>query len=100
MKSILSIAVVLSVAGFGCAVESGGTPVDSEAVGTHEDAIVGGADAQITDFPWQISLQDTDGHHHCGGSIIDERYIVTAQHCFKFGATATGPRDPKSLLSP
>jgi hypothetical protein len=45
-----------------------------------EKAIVGGADVAIADHPWQISLQ-ADGFHFCGGSIISDRWIVTAQHC-------------------
>ena len=45
-----------------------------------EKAIVGGADVAIADHPWQISLQ-ADGFHFCGGSIISDRHVLTAQHC-------------------
>lgn len=42
--------------------------------------IVGGSDANIEDYPYQISLQYY-GSHICGGSIISTRYVLTAAHC-------------------
>lgn len=46
--------------------------------------VVGGHDATRGDFPYQISLQY--GYtflltHMCGGSILNERWIMTAGHC-------------------
>uniref|UniRef100_A0A182WMS8 CLIP domain-containing serine protease n=1 Tax=Anopheles minimus TaxID=112268 RepID=A0A182WMS8_9DIPT len=49
------------------------------------DRIVGGQPTKIDEFPWTalIEYQKPDGRFgfHCGGSIINERYIVTAAHC-------------------
>jgi hypothetical protein len=50
--------------------------------------IVGGMDADIKDYPWQISIfsLDESGNllsHSCGGSIIDPYWIVTAAHCIR-----------------
>lgn len=42
--------------------------------------IVGGYAINITQAPYQVSLQRY-GSHFCGGSIISERWIVTAAHC-------------------
>ncbi|XP_076664770.1 chymotrypsin-1-like [Andrena cerasifolii] len=42
--------------------------------------IVGGKDAPIGKFPYQISMRK-GGRHFCGGSIISPRYILTAAHC-------------------
>merc|ERR1712213_251406 len=41
--------------------------------------IVGGVEATPHQFPWQVGLF-FDGYF-CGGSIISEKYILTAAHC-------------------
>ncbi|XP_055378632.1 trypsin Blo t 3-like [Condylostylus longicornis] len=42
--------------------------------------IVGGDDAEIENYPYQISLQ-LKGQHFCGGSIYKPNVIITAAHC-------------------
>lgn len=44
--------------------------------------IFGGYPLNITQVPWQVSLHDQNGKRHfCGGSIISDRWILTAAHC-------------------
>lgn len=45
--------------------------------------IVGGSDAAPNQFPYIASLRWTRGNdlHFCGGSIIDQSWILTAAHC-------------------
>ncbi|ERE90205.1 serine protease 55 [Cricetulus griseus] len=43
--------------------------------------IIGGQEAEVGEFPWQVSIQEK-GHHFCGGSIISEWWILTVAHCF------------------
>lgn len=45
---------------------------------------MGGRNATIEEFPWQVSLINiTNGRHFCGGFIIDRFTIGTAAHCFQ-----------------
>nr|UXX33473.1 serine protease-like protein [Holotrichia oblita] len=42
--------------------------------------IIGGEDATIEEFPYQVSLRIL-GSHSCGGVIISSDYVLTAAHC-------------------
>ena len=46
--------------------------------------IVGGEDADIADYPWQVALM-IGNQQFCGGSIIHEQWILTAAHCVADG---------------
>ncbi|XP_019878703.2 trypsin-7-like [Aethina tumida] len=42
--------------------------------------IVGGVAVNITDYPYQVSLQYRR-NHMCGGSIVGPTWVITAAHC-------------------
>ena len=42
--------------------------------------IIGGEEAENHEFPWAVALLE-GGWHVCGGSVISDRYVLTAAHC-------------------
>ncbi|XP_034535551.1 chymotrypsin A-like [Notolabrus celidotus] len=62
-------------AAYGC-----GNPAISPVI-TGYSRIVNGEEAVPHSWPWQVSLQDYTGFHFCGGSLINENWVVTAAHC-------------------
>merc|ERR1711865_479317 len=43
--------------------------------------IRGGEAVQPADYPWFASLALNDGHHQCGGVLIDPHWVLTSAHC-------------------
>lgn len=76
-------AVLLSLAAAG----NGSTIIDPENrfLYSGHGRIFGGHRAQKGQFPYQASLRANIGNnkwfHYCGGSIITNRFVVTAAHC-------------------
>ncbi|XP_037373998.1 chymotrypsinogen B-like [Talpa occidentalis] len=67
--------ITLVGAAFGC-----GVPAIPPVV-SGVQRIVNGKAAVPGSWPWQVSLQDSNGFHYCGGSLVNESWVVTAAHC-------------------
>ncbi|XP_070851914.1 spaetzle-processing enzyme-like [Drosophila suzukii] len=66
-----------------CCPEPGNVLPDDKTCGWRPGAhrIFGGVEAQPNEFPWMALLLDIEGKGVCGGSLINNRYVVTAAHC-------------------
>ncbi|XP_062549192.1 CLIP domain-containing serine protease B4-like [Armigeres subalbatus] len=60
-------------------------PLPSECGVQYDDRIVGGERTGIATYPWIARIQHVDQRNnsafHCAGSLINQRYVLTAAHC-------------------
>jgi secreted trypsin-like serine protease len=75
----------------GCGPQTPEETQPQEPVTSSTQEIVGGTNTTIAANPWQVSLQSSSGSHFCGGSVLNENWILTAQHCVKSGSTISKP---------
>lgn len=85
---VLAIAALLIISGVAPTTEASAQSSFSGVV--RPERIVGGSAATISDAPWQVALIDRSEEsdysndldaQYCGGSILDDKWIVTAAHC-------------------
>ncbi|XP_063065503.1 chymotrypsin B-like [Engraulis encrasicolus] len=67
--------LALVVSALGC-----GVP-EIEPVVSGYSKIVNGENAVSGSWPWQVSLQQPDKFHFCGGTLINNQWVLTAAHC-------------------
>ncbi|EGT40823.1 hypothetical protein CAEBREN_29661 [Caenorhabditis brenneri] len=49
---------------------------------TLDHRLIGGSEAAPHSWPWTVQLLTRLGQHRCGGSLIDDSFVLTAAHCF------------------
>uniref|UniRef100_A0A8C1XNN4 Zgc:171592 n=1 Tax=Cyprinus carpio TaxID=7962 RepID=A0A8C1XNN4_CYPCA len=77
--TIFSITCLTLVASaLGCGVPA----IKPQTIGSR---IVNGQNAISGSWPWQVSLQLPSGFHFCGGSLINQNWVLTAAQCAVVG---------------
>ncbi|WP_343064010.1 serine protease [Haloechinothrix aidingensis] len=92
VSSMVAAAVLGAIGAFGA---FGGTTASATA--DHAGAqpfIVGGDRASVSDHPYVVYLADHRGTQYCGGTLIDDRTVLTAAHC-----VANVPRHRYSVVA-
>ncbi|XP_054855111.1 trypsin-3-like [Eublepharis macularius] len=74
------MAIFLYVVLLGVAVA---TPLNGYGGGDDDDKIIGGYECLAHSQPWQVFLTYGAGYRWCGGSLINDRWIISAAHCYK-----------------
>ncbi|XP_037298546.1 trypsin-1 isoform X2 [Manduca sexta] len=59
-----------------CGIKNGPTTYGTQ----DEERIVGGHNADLNEWPWIVALFNS-GRQFCGGSLIDDRHVLSAAHC-------------------
>jgi secreted trypsin-like serine protease len=79
-RSLWALLTVGSLALFGQSI----APVAQDEIKPAGRRIVGGEKTDIKQHPWQVALniRVADRIYLCGGSIIADRWVLTAAHCF------------------
>ena len=67
------------------------------AVALDDDKIVGGYECEPYSKPWTVSLNS--GYHFCGGSLVNENWVVSAAHCYKSYVSALNQCTIYSFIS-
>ncbi|XP_063169805.1 coagulation factor IX-like [Candoia aspera] len=50
----------------------------------HRIRVVGGMESKKGEVPWQVYVLNSEQKGFCGGTIINEKWVVTAAHCLEF----------------
>uniref|UniRef100_A0A3B4HB15 Peptidase S1 domain-containing protein n=1 Tax=Pundamilia nyererei TaxID=303518 RepID=A0A3B4HB15_9CICH len=66
----------------------GGNLTDSGGAGGSEmqPRVVGGSLERRGGSPWQVLIHRSDGFGFCGGTLVSDRWVVSAAHCFEESA--------------
>lgn len=84
MLRIVTTIIVLTFCYLQTTLQSPVQTTSNEVCGYNKDnrypKIVGGKDAIHGQFPWTVSIK-LNKRHHCGGSLINRQWILTAAHC-------------------
>ncbi|XP_062699407.1 trypsin 5G1-like [Aedes albopictus] len=85
VRIVLYLSLTLFACAFGASTEGSFNPLrpwwNARRRASSGGRIVGGFEVAVEDIPFQVSLSHDDFEHFCGGSLLSERWVLTAGHC-------------------
>jgi secreted trypsin-like serine protease len=73
---LTGLGAVLSLIGVACSQHTLASPDP----GVAEEPIINGSAAKLGEWPWQVEIT-RNGSTWCGGSLLSDRWVLTAAHC-------------------
>jgi len=105
-RPITLMAAILGLAACMLALRAPPVSLAAPAGGPLVPFIVGGQEASISQFPWQVYVEsnfEENGNHivgACGGSILDSTHVLTAAHCVDVeGQTVQHPASDFTIVA-
>lgn len=80
------------------------TVTPASAVVSGSPKIIGGSDVSISSTPWQVAILGNNSSYSnwdmqfCGGSLIDQQWVLTAAHCVEDEGIVSRPSTLRVLL--
>ncbi|MBY5835874.1 trypsin-like serine protease (plasmid) [Rhizobium leguminosarum] len=99
ISRILNVTAVMLLLGFPALAQQ-----DTDFAGEDGGRVIGGQTAKKGEWPWQVKILAPDPEQrgrfggHCGGSLISQRWILTAAHCVTSGRSGKQDLFARDLL--
>lgn len=80
-RRLKAVAILLLLGSFRSGLGAEGAEAEASCGVASQARVTGGSSAVPGQWPWQVSIV-FGGTHVCGGSLVSEKWVLSAAHCF------------------
>lgn len=80
-RRLKAVAILLLLGSFRSGLGAEGAEAEASCGVAAQARVTGGSSAVPGQWPWQVSIV-FDGTHVCGGSLVSDKWVLSAAHCF------------------